>query len=324
MFDEADRLLLARAAAWPAHLTAEELTQPVLREIAGREGVDFATALLYDRLLRREPVRAALATMTSAEATTSLPARAIIGVIPGAFYKEYTFTGADGQRVLDAAHRHGCRAERVPVHSFGPLADNARILCDWLDQHAGDEILLVSLSKGGSDVQHALTLPGAAHAFRNVALWVNLSGIVQGTALADWLLAQTFRSLCIRVFAWWRGYPFHVVHEIRRREPISFADWPAGLRVLHLLGFPLRRHLANPWAERAHRRLEPWGPSDAGGNLLADAVSWPGVLVPLWGADHYLQDGRYDIAALVMRLLATATTSDQKGTACRATPARRP
>jgi len=35
-----------------------------------------------------------------------------------------------------------------------------------------------------------LGLPDSATIFRNVSLWINVSGIVQGTTLADWLLAQ--------------------------------------------------------------------------------------------------------------------------------------
>ncbi|MBI3823092.1 MAG: hypothetical protein HY289_10495 [Planctomycetes bacterium] len=295
--DDADRAILERAAGWPLPATVDELTQPVLQEVAGREGIDFATALLYDRLVRRDGVHPSLL-----DADAPMPPRdVLIGVVPGAFYKEYTFTGADGQRVLDAARRAGCRAELVPLLSFGPLAEQARILCDWLKANAGQRIMLVSLSKGGTDVAHALSIPNADQLFRDVAVWLNLSGIVQGTALADWLLAQRIRSMFVRIFAWWRGYPFKVVSEIRRRDTIS--AWPAHLRVIHVVGFPLRRHLSNPWAVRAHNRLEPWGPSDAGGILLADAVRWPGTIIPLWGVDHYLQDGRYDVASLAMRLL---------------------
>ena len=147
------------------------------------------------------------------------------------------------------------------------------------EQHPDDEICLVSLSKGGTDLQYALTEPGAEDDFQNVSTWINVSGIVQGTALANWLLGQWWRSLLIRAFAWWRRYPFDVLHEIKRDDNARLENalaWPAHLRVYHVISFPLRRHMSNPWAQRAHRRLEAWGPSDGGGILLADAVRWPG------------------------------------------------
>jgi hypothetical protein len=303
MPNPSDRPLLERAAAYPACHSTDELTPAALQQISERDGIDFATAVLYDRVLRRDSTRDLLALLNRDKTQPSPRKNLRIGVVPGAFYKEYAVTGADGQRVLDAAAKQGLRAERIPLHSFGSLADNARILCDWLTQHSDDEIVLVSLSKGGTDLQHALGLPEAAALFHKVALWINVSGIVQGTALANWLLGQTFRSLCVRVFAWWRGYPFHVLHQIRRAEKVDDATWPRHLRIVHLIGFPMRRHLHNPWAERAHRRLEPWGPNDGGGILLADAVRWPGTLIPLWGADHYLPEESCGVAPLIIRLL---------------------
>jgi hypothetical protein len=301
--DAADRVLLERAAGWPSYPAVEDLTHPVLIQLVEREGTDFATALLYDRLLRRDSIRSTLTALTANATTPQPPRNALIGVVPGAFYKEYLYTGADGQQVLDGARRLGCRAERVPLESFGSLDDNARILCGWLGRHPGEEIYLVSLSKGGTDVQHALTLPEATRIFQNVSLWLSLSGILQGTVLADWFLAQPLRSFFVRLFAWWRGYPFHVLREIRRRENAVFVNGPKHMRVAHLIGFPLRRHLSHRLAERAHQRLETWGPSDGGGILLADVVQWPGLLIPLWGADHYLRPPGQEMCSLVMRVL---------------------
>ncbi len=301
-----DRVLLQRAATWPTHGDVEDLTQPALERISQQEGIDFATALLYDRLLKRTAVRETLTALRSeAPAPLLPPPNVLVGVVPGAFYKEYAFTGADGQRVLDLARRAGLCAERVPLDSFGSPADNARILADWLRRRSDAEIYLISLSKGGTDVMHALSRPDAEQIFQNVALWLNLSGIIQGTALADWLLARPLRCLFVRLFAWWRGYRFNVLHEIRRGAvgQGSFS-WPRHLRVLNVIGFPLRRHLQpGHLAERGHRRLAAWGPNDGGGILLADAVRWPGTVIPLWGVDHYLRQESFDIAALVTRLL---------------------
>lgn len=301
--DAIDTALMERAAAHHACLSIDKLTPAALQQISERDGIDFATAMMYDRVLQRASTRIILELLKREQVQQTPRRDVLIGVVPGAFYKEYAFTGADGQRVLDAAEKRGVRAERIPLHSFGSLADNALILCDWLARHAHEEVVLVSLSKGGTDLQHALSLPGSEEIFRKVSLWINVSGIVQGTALADWLLAQTIRSLFVRVFAWWRGYPFHVLHQIRRADHVDDSKWPRRLRIVHLIGFPLRRHLHNPWAERAHRRLERWGPNDGGGILLADAVRWPGTLIPLWGVDHYLREESAGVADLVMHLL---------------------
>ena len=43
---------------------------------------------------------------------------------------------------------------------------------------------------------------------------------------------------------------------------------PAHVRVVHVCGFPLQRHLTHPWAARGYSRLSPLGPNDGGGILL--------------------------------------------------------
>src|SRR4029079_8255439 len=84
---------------------------------------------------------------------------------------------------------------------------------------------------------------------------------------------------------------------------------PASLRAVHVVGFPLRRHLRNGLVRRCHARLESFGPND-GSILLADAPGWPGQLCPVWGADHYLRpqmDERPLLAALLSELAANGS-----------------
>ena len=49
---EDEGALLSHAARWSKYLVLTDLTADVLREISGTEGIDFATALLYDRILQ--------------------------------------------------------------------------------------------------------------------------------------------------------------------------------------------------------------------------------------------------------------------------------
>ena len=78
---------------------------------------------------------------------------------------------------------------------------------------------------------------------------------------------------------------------------------PSRMRVYHLVGFPLTHHLSGPRARKGHRRLQPLGPNDGGGILLADVLQWPGLIYPVWGADHYMTSPGRDAVALVQRLL---------------------
>lgn len=292
-----DERLIARAASWDG--PGEEFAA-----LARGEGLDFATALLHERILRVPANAEFLRAARDVRQTAKLDAD-LIGIVPGAFHREHRNTGADGARLLAIARESGCEAEVIPVASFGTLDENARTIRDWLAAHRGRRTALVSLSKGGTDVKRALSTPGA---FANVAAWVSLSGIVQGTPLIEWLRARRLRWWIVRLLLWWRGHSRQTLEELRHGPGTPLAVWnalPAHLRVVHVCGFPLRRHLAHPWAPRAYERLAPLGPNDGGGILLADTLVLPGIVCPVWGADHYLAP-RWDVLPLLKGIIAAA------------------
>src|SRR5262249_21171787 len=109
-----------------------------------------------------------------------------------------------------------------------------------------------------------------------------------------------------RLLCAYRGYRFDVFAGLDRRPggPLygAFAV-PPGLRVVHVVGFPLARHLGGARARRGYRRVAPQGPRDGGGFLLGDVGRLPGTVLPVWGADHYLRPA-WDIDPLIERLLA--------------------
>ena len=86
-------------------------------------------------------------------------------------------------------------------------------------------------------------------------------------------------------------------------EAISQYPVPDWLTVIHVAGFPLERHLSGRLARRGFRRLAPLGPNDGAGIVLADLCRLPGLIYPVWGADHYLRP-EWDIAGLFARLVA--------------------
>src|SRR5258708_24757377 len=92
-----------------------------------------------------------------------------------------------------------CPTGVIPIASRGTLKQNARIICDWLLEHTDQPVILASLSKGGADVKMALAEPDAAGAFKNVAAWVNLCGILYSTPMAEWLLSRTPTALLYRL-----------------------------------------------------------------------------------------------------------------------------
>jgi hypothetical protein len=306
---EEDARLLARAAEWggvEGALDAERVGK-VFRS----EGLGFATALLYEQLLKREENARFLRCAQAGDTATKINAD-LIGVVPGAFHREHRHTGADGARILRIAEELGCAAEVIPTGSFGTFEENARAIGAWLATHRGRRIALLSLSKGSADLKYALAQPGPAAAFADVMTWVSLSGMVQGTPLVAWLRQRWLRWWSMRLLLWWRGHSGRALLELSHGSGTVLAGWPAlppHLRVVHVYGFPLVRHLAHEWAPKGYARVAPLGPNDGGGILLADLLELPGIVCPIWGADHYL-DPAWDVLPLLRGIVSSAIAGD--------------
>jgi hypothetical protein len=272
-----------------------------------REGVDAATTLLYRTVVESprnamfiERVRA----LSRDAATSSPPLETTLVIVPGAFYRENPKSGADGRIVREQAEHLGWATESIPIASLGSLDENARIIHDWLAERRKSRIVLVSLSKGGSDVKMALSLPGAEAAFARVEGWLNLCGILNGTPMVDWLLSSHLLAVLNRFYYRMRGQPLDFIGGLRRGpgRPLSVRLCiPDHIRMINVVGFPLRRQLSNGLARRCHRRLTPYGPND-GCLILADVCALPGLIYPIWGADHYLRSG-VDMKVLIASIL---------------------
>ncbi|HWA25740.1 MAG TPA: hypothetical protein VG734_08775 [Lacunisphaera sp.] len=289
-FSPADRELLDRASA----LVAANAPAPA--------DLDLATAMEFVRISRAAP-NAEFARAVAAAGTHSPRAGLKIGIVPGAFHREHKDTGAEGAVVRRILASLGYQTELIPVDSFGSLADNARTISEWVERQAPAPVILVSLSKGASDVRTALPRLSAPGRCR-IAAWISLSGICTGTPLVDWLRRRPWRWWGVWLLLRWRGQRIDVLKELRHGPDAPLGQWsslPSGLQVVHIHGFPLRRHLNHRWAAKAYARLAPLGPNDGGSVLLADVSRWPGIVVPLWGVDHYMQP-RHDITSQLSRV----------------------
>jgi hypothetical protein len=139
--------------------------------------LDSATTSLYRSVLESEPHHSFIEAVQrlmqdEPEPTPRVQPRLVI--VPAAFYQENPRSGADGHVVRAQAERLGWTVDSIPLVSDGSMAENARIITDWLGAQRDSQLVLVSLSKGGADIKLALSQPGAEQAFDRVACWINL------------------------------------------------------------------------------------------------------------------------------------------------------
>jgi hypothetical protein len=301
-----ERGWLRRVADWPETGSWAELTQPVLARVAAAHGLDFATALLYERLRRSEQHGPFIRHVDGLIAQPPSPppkADVLLAVAPGAFYRELPRTGGDGRLLREQIAAFGWRTALVPTDGMGSVAANGRLICRWLAEQPQGPIVLASLSKGAADIKAALAEPGAAAAFRSVLAWMNISGMADGSPLVNWMFKRRWATLFYRLMFRLQGLDFALVPQLAR-GPGAVLNFPLLLpphiRLISVVGFPLRRHLCTGMLRRYYCRISPQGPND-GLVLLADVCALPGLVYPVWGADHYLRPA-WDIRRLVAAL----------------------
>jgi hypothetical protein len=285
-------------------------TAGTIQEIATREGIDAATTQLYQSVLespQHGPFIHRVDEISRRAEPRKWQAEAPLIIVPGAFYRENPRSGADGRLLRVQAERLGCPTGIIPIASRGTLKQNARIICDWLLEHHEQPVILASLSKGGADVKMALAEPDALSAFKNVAAWVNLCGILNGTQMAEWLLSRNPAALLNRLYYTLRGQGLGFLRDLGYGpgQPLDCdLQLPEHVRMVTIAGFPLREHLSSALARRCHRRLTHLGPND-GSLILSDVCVLPGLIYPIWGADHYLrpQTPQTDVHQLVLAVL---------------------
>jgi hypothetical protein len=283
---DSDRMLLAQAADYCERRELKEVCPRVLRQILRDEGIDFATAVLYCVVMNS----GSFCLFPEEALVDSEMAGTILAIVPGAFYVEHPETGADGRRLREAAESLNYETQLIETESVGTLSGNADIILGWLRCNSDKRIVLASFSKGGADLK--LALQRDPKSFRNVIGWINLGGTTEGSPIVTWILSRRIPRLIARALFWWRGREMQFLYDLNRIGegvldfPLSL---PSHLRAIHVVGFPLRSHLSIPRARTWHRRLTSEGPND-GATILLDACQLPGIVYPVWGADHYAVD----------------------------------
>lgn len=295
--------LLARAASWSEYGCLGDLSAQVLQDVSTNQGIDFATALLFDRIVRSPihgPFIRRVDQLRQAPWQGSTNVKPLLAVVPGAFYVEHPDTGADGRVLRAEAIDLGWRAELIPTASLGVPAENGRLILAWLSERPEENIVVASLSKGGADVKMALSARDTKRGFRKVRAWINFSGTLDGSPMVAWLLGKRCLSAFYRLLFWLRGRDFGCIRDLDRRAGCAL-DFPLrapeNLKMIHVAGFPMREHVSTGRARRWHRRLAQWGPNDSA-IILSDVCRLPGLILPVWGTDHYFQPG-WDPRSLV-------------------------
>jgi hypothetical protein len=259
-------------------------TTAQLQQWTTHAGLDGATERYYQAVIT-SPMHRTLRARLDDPAPGAHPGHETkVLIVPALFYQEHPEFGGDGRQVIETAQRFGYATACAPLLSRGSVAANAERLGRMIEAEAERPLWLVSLSIGGAAVRLALQQQPDHPAWRKVRGWINVSGLVAGTPLADryWLGVRTFFLLA--------GVDPRTAAELHPHYAAWQATWqpPPHMRVINIIGVPLRRHLQQRNMRWRYARLARFGPND-GMAPLPDLLVQPGWVYPIWGADHFLQ-----------------------------------
>ena len=289
---------LEEAAAFPKYKKFSDLNQKVLKQVTHETGdVDRAAALFYQRAISDPRNRAMLEYLsrreTQLERTRPNYSRddILLAMVPGMFYRDNPEIQADGEGLRKIARTIGLTDTVIPVLQDGTIAENAGIICDYLENKvSARKVILASASKGGGDIKLAIQRCGRQPYFRKVIGWFNIGGITSGNFLLNRLLDSWWYRNNLRFYFWRHDYNWEGLMSTRAgpESPLGITvTIPRHLTVVSVIGVPFSQHVtarARPYYDA----LVEEGPND-GIVLLAESYVPGGLVFPALRNDHYFR-----------------------------------
>jgi hypothetical protein len=230
-------------------------------------------------------------------------------LVPGWLYRTDPGTGADLAPVRAVLGSLGLASLLVALDENGTIDENAITLALEIEQlkREGRRLILVSTSKGGPETYLALDRLRATGRANEVAAWVNIGGLLNGTAVADhwsewprtWFAAAAFAL---------RGHGTASIESMTTatsRARLGAASLPPHVLVVNYVAVPMAADVQVGVRDRFDI-LSELGPND-GLTLLADAIVPQGITLVERGYDHFfaLPDLPRRARALTVALLQT-------------------
>jgi hypothetical protein len=285
-----------------------------LQAIATQHGIDVATAFACRAIANHETHRDFIDEVNQGirNASSVMPTSdCAVALVPNLGFCIDPKSQLVGDQIAKAARRRGLEFAQIDTDPTRDLATNGAKVCQALLAMPFERIIMMSLSKGSADLKMALERADAEQAFARVPAWVNVCGLLDGSPVVNRFLENETAAEEI-VLQWFHRRDPDQVRKILKacrecgrelKSPLSRElDLPRHLQMFNIVAFPTSDTLSYEHTRIFHALMADDGPNDGFG-LIADQISTPGVIYPVWGADHYL-DRFLDVEALLSSLFA--------------------
>ena len=293
-----------------------------LRELTQQVSPDFATLYFVSRVYQDPTNRKAQDAFHAHVATLRAKgpkevfriakrfAPYLIAFVPGYAYKKDPTTGADFAQQRHLMTEAGFKNVLIETDELATVDKNANIIASEIlrlsEEHR--RIILVSTSKGGTEVALAIGKLLPPERLEGVKAWISIGGLLRGTPSADQAL-QWPKSWLVRTAFFFTGHRGEVIEDLntkKRREVFAQLEFPGDILTLQYVGAPLSGQIAE-YVQGRYDDLKNLGPND-GLTLLADELVEGGIVITDIGLDHYYLDPDIDLktfalASVVLDLL---------------------
>jgi hypothetical protein len=314
-------------------------TRVALQNIARDRSTDLAALMLWQSLSANstnrvgiELFREELGRLKDARGRASAPAVAdkphvMIVFAPGWLYRSQQGNGADFARPRQILVESGARTAVLDIEENGTIERNAQLITQQLGalSQVNPVVIVVSASKAGPEVALALSELHRRQPTHSVKAWVNIGGILHGTALADRAVTWPWCWL-VKLFVL-QGHSFDGIESMTtlrsalRSERVAI---PPEIVVVNYIGIPLSGQVTER-ARLGYGLMREEGPND-GLTPIVDEIAPASVTIADLGLDHFFVDPDIDtktiaLANTVIRLVLVPGTLPN-GTVEAGTPAR--
>ncbi len=293
-----------------------------LRELTQEFSPDFATLYFVSRVYQDPRNRKAQDAFHAQVATLRAKgpkevsriakrfAPYLIAFVPGYAYKKDPATGADFAQQRRLMTEAGFKNVLIETDELATVDKNAQIIASEIlrlsEEH--HRIILVSTSKGGTEVALAIGKLLPPERLEGVKAWMSIGGLLRGTPSADQAL-QWPRSWLVRTAFFFTGHRGEIIEDLntkKRREVFAQLEFSGDILTLQYVGAPLSGQIAE-YVQGRYDDLKNLGPND-GLTLLADELVEGGIVITDIGLDHYYLDPEIDLktfalASVVLGLL---------------------
>lgn len=284
-----------------------------LKTLTQAYSTDFATLFLWREILADPKNRAAMALYSEESARIKLQAGSggprnrlfkqdyLILFVPGWFYRSQPGTGADFARPRAVLSEMGARTALIEIDENGSVERNAdRIAREVVRlRNVETKIILVSTSKAGPEVALALSNIRRSGHPHGVKAWVNIGGLLRGSALADEALKWPV-SWYVKFFVI-GGRSFEGIESLttaRSMERANEIRLPPDILILNYVGIPLSGQVSDQ-ARTGYSVLRGDGPND-GLTQIVDEIPPGSITIVEFGLDHYYDHPEIHIKAVAL------------------------